>query len=129
MTTGMPDSKPGAALDAGDDDAFAATVVEEMLEGDDGEAVPGSVPPDERQLQAMPTIGHVGRYALKHQLGAGGLGAVYAALDPLLSRPIAVKMLRVAELPRLCPRLEHLTLLVVVGATVYDADAQTILFD
>lgn len=99
MTTGMPDSKPGAALDAGDDDAFAATVVEEMLEGDDGEAVPGSVPPDERQLQAMPTIGHVGRYALKHQLGAGGLGAVYAALDPLLSRPIAVKMLRVAELP------------------------------
>ncbi len=99
MTTGTPESKPGAALDAGDDDAFAATVVEEMLEGDDGEAVPGSVPPDERQLQAMPTIGHVGRYALKHQLGAGGLGAVYAALDPLLSRPIAVKMLRVAELP------------------------------
>jgi eukaryotic-like serine/threonine-protein kinase len=46
----------------------------------------------------MPTIGHVGRYALKHQLGAGGLGAVYAALDPLLSRPIAVKMLRVSEL-------------------------------
>ena len=102
MTKGTPDSRPGpgpdAALDAGDDDAFAATVVEEMLEGDDGEGVPGSVPPDERQLQSMPTIGHVGRYALKHQLGAGGLGAVYAALDPLLSRPIAVKMLRVAEL-------------------------------
>ena len=53
MTTGMPDSKPGAALDAGDDDAFAATVVEEMLEGDDGEAVPGSVPPDERRRMGL----------------------------------------------------------------------------
>ncbi len=41
---------------------------------------------------------HVGRYLLKHQLGSGGLGAVYAALDPLLSRQVAVKMLHVAEL-------------------------------
>jgi eukaryotic-like serine/threonine-protein kinase len=40
----------------------------------------------------------VGRYELKHQLGTGGLGAVYAALDPLLSRQVAVKMLQVAEL-------------------------------
>ena len=39
------------------------------------------------------TIGHIGRYALKRQLGAGGLGAVYAAHDPLLSRLIAVKTL------------------------------------
>ena len=39
------------------------------------------------------TIGHIGRYALKHQLGAGGLGTVYAAHDPLLSRLIAVKTL------------------------------------
>jgi len=39
------------------------------------------------------TIGHIGRYALKRQLCAGGLGAVYAAHDPLLSRLIAVKTL------------------------------------
>jgi len=43
--------------------------------------------------RAMPTIGHIGRYALKYQLGAGGLGTVFAAHDPLLSRLIAVKTL------------------------------------
>ena len=43
----------------------------------------------------MPTIGHIGRYALKYQLGAGGLGTVFAAHDPLLSRLIAVKTLNV----------------------------------
>jgi serine/threonine-protein kinase len=42
-----------------------------------------------------PTIGHIGRYALKHHLGEGGLGTVYAAHDPLLSRLIAVKTLNV----------------------------------
>lgn len=42
-----------------------------------------------------PTIGHIGRYALKHQLGEGGIGTVYAAHDPLLSRLIAVKTLHV----------------------------------
>ena len=43
--------------------------------------------------RVMPTIGHIGRYALKYQLGEGGLGTVYAAHDPLLSRSIAVKTL------------------------------------
>nr|HET7859034.1 serine/threonine-protein kinase [Caldimonas sp.] len=45
--------------------------------------------------RTMPTIGHIGRYALKYQLGEGGLGTVYAAHDPLLSRLIAVKTLNV----------------------------------
>ena len=44
---------------------------------------------------ALPTIGHIGRYALKYQLGEGGLGTVFAAHDPLLSRLIAVKTLNV----------------------------------
>ena len=39
------------------------------------------------------TIGHIGRYALKYRLGEGGLGTVFAAHDPLLSRLIAVKTL------------------------------------
>jgi serine/threonine-protein kinase len=52
--------------------------------------------------RAMPTIGHIGRYALKYQLGEGGLGTVFAAHDPLLSRLIAVKTLnvKVAEAER-----------------------------
>src|SRR5207237_4582817 len=38
-------------------------------------------------------IGHIGRYALKYRIGEGGLGTVYAAHDPLLSRLIAIKTL------------------------------------
>jgi serine/threonine-protein kinase len=77
------------------EDAFAATIAEELPDADDPEAVPGALPVDERPLQSLPTIGHVGRYALKYLLGSGGLGTVHAALDPLLSRPIAVKTLHV----------------------------------
>ncbi len=44
--------------------------------------------------QAEPTIGHVGRYALKHGLGQGGLGRVYSAWDPILSRNLAIKTLQ-----------------------------------
>ena len=41
-----------------------------------------------------PTLSHIGRYALKQQLGQGGLGTVYEAWDPLLSRTVAVKTLQ-----------------------------------
>ena len=44
-------------------------------------------------LNDAQTIGHIGRYALKYRLGEGGLGTVFAAHDPLLSRLIAVKTL------------------------------------
>jgi len=46
--------------------------------------------------EPMTTIGHIGRYALKYKIGEGGLGTVYAAHDPLLSRLIAIKTLNVA---------------------------------
>ncbi|MDP1692667.1 MAG: serine/threonine-protein kinase [Burkholderiaceae bacterium] len=92
--TAMPSNRPRDAA-ADNDGSFAATVVEELPDTDDPEALPGALPVDDRSLHALPTIGHVGRYTLKYQLGAGGLGTVYAALDPLLSRPIAVKTLHV----------------------------------
>ena len=41
----------------------------------------------------LPTIGQIGRYALKYRIGDGGLGTVYAADDPLLSRRVAIKTL------------------------------------
>lgn len=49
--------------------------------------------PSPKREGEMPTIGHIGRYALKYRIGAGGLGTVYAAHDPLLSRLIAIKTL------------------------------------
>ena len=50
-------------------------------------------PSDEHQLAGLPTLSHIGRYALKRRLAEGGLGAVYEAWDPLLSRTVAVKTL------------------------------------
>jgi hypothetical protein len=93
----MPSVPSRLASRPGEDaaDAFAATIAEELPDNDDPEALPCAVPVDDRPLQSLPTIGYVGRYALKYLLGAGGLGTVYAALDPLLSRPIAVKTLHV----------------------------------
>lgn len=59
-----------------------------------GTALPEDV--DRASPDAWPTIGHVGRYALKSCVGEGGLGTVYAAHDPLLGRWLAIKTLHVA---------------------------------
>ncbi|MEY4427662.1 MAG: hypothetical protein RLZZ182_351, partial [Pseudomonadota bacterium] len=53
---------------------------------------------DDTPIDQLPTVGHVGRYALKRLIGQGGLGMVHVAHDPLLSRLIAIKTLQV-DLP------------------------------
>lgn len=65
----------------------------EMLEGEHTIAPTPEPRPREGTLpyDDQPTIGHIGRYALKYRLGEGGLGTVYAAQDPLLSRLVAIK--------------------------------------
>jgi serine/threonine-protein kinase len=45
-------------------------------------------------VEQRPTVSHIGRYALKGLLAQGGLGQVYEAWDPMLSRTVAVKTLQ-----------------------------------
>jgi len=75
---------------------FQVTVAQEPPDMEAGAdiVIPEAPPTDDDQpIETLPTIGHIGRYALKYQLGEGGLGTVYAAFDPLLSRGIALKTL------------------------------------
>jgi serine/threonine-protein kinase len=46
------------------------------------------------EVTVLPSISQIGRYQLKAQLGEGGLGTVYEAWDPVLSRTVAVKTLQ-----------------------------------
>ena len=78
----MPSQPPGGAL-WGDSDIAAVR----------GPAATFATRPPNQSDDQIPTIGHIGRYALKYRLGEGGLGTVFAAHDPLLSRLIAVKTL------------------------------------
>ena len=36
---------------------------------------------------------HIGRYPVARELGRGGMGVVYHAHDPVLDRPVAIKLL------------------------------------
>ncbi|MEE2792524.1 MAG: protein kinase [Acidobacteriota bacterium] len=43
----------------------------------------------------MPSPSTISRYEIKRELGRGGMGTLYLALDPLIDRLVAVKLLRV----------------------------------
>lgn len=86
----------------GDEPEFAATVLSVPASDFHPELeAPATLPPtDTVDIPAdagdteTPTLSHIGRYALKQQVGHGGLGLVYEAWDPLLSRTVAVKTLQ-----------------------------------
>ena len=76
-----PDSLPAAA-DSG---------IPDVVTDFGSESLPAPV---DATVEQRPTISHIGRYALKGQIGQGGLGQVHEAWDPLLSRTVAVKTLQ-----------------------------------
>src|SRR5512146_194033 len=51
-------------------------------------------------------MSNVGRYRLEQAIGAGGMGVVYRAFDPLLARTIAIKLIsaKLDQLPELRER-------------------------
>src|SRR5688572_19379649 len=57
--------------------------VETAVSGDGGNAAFGVLPGTK-----------IGRYVIEKQLGAGGMGVVYAAVDTELRRRVAVKLIR-----------------------------------
>ncbi|MBK7062112.1 MAG: serine/threonine protein kinase [Rubrivivax sp.] len=95
---GLADDAPLGA-DAPNPDTFAPDSVVTDASGANA-AVPdvvtgfGGLPGELPDPADAPTLSHIGRYAPKRQLGAGGLGAVFEAWDPLLSRAVAVKTLQ-----------------------------------
>src|SRR5687767_2549232 len=70
----------------------------ELLQGETHK--PAAVPPGAQLylsfLQPIDEpgfIGRIGNYKVRRVLGRGGMGIVFEALDPLLKRTVAIKML------------------------------------
>lgn len=94
----LADSQPGDSqtADSQPADSQPAGIDSGLLDSQPAPADTDPVLPAEQR----PTIAHIGRYALKGPLGAGGLGQVHEAWDPLLSRVVAVKTLQFETDPR-----------------------------
>ncbi len=92
-----PDSLPGVGAGAGAGDSLPPARHADSDLGSDFDPTldaPADGGHDVASVAEQPTLSHIGRYALKSLLGEGGLGRVYEAWDPLLSRTVAVKTLQ-----------------------------------
>jgi tRNA A-37 threonylcarbamoyl transferase component Bud32 len=58
------------------------------------EATGSICPADGSSLKVVPKARRVGRYELERRIAVGGMGAIYQAVDTLLCRPVAIKLIR-----------------------------------
>ncbi|MGH2669733.1 MAG: protein kinase domain-containing protein, partial [bacterium] len=57
---------------------------------------PGEIPPAGPASATPGKPGEaIGRYTIKKMIGKGGMGSVYLALDPLIGRQVAIKVISV----------------------------------
>jgi len=125
-------------------DAYLLAQVTELLLASDfdtqllrDDGIPGSLLEDAIHSPAAVTGSQIGRYTLGALLGSGGMGTVFEAVDPVLSRPVAIKLLNLgvastrarrrfeAEAKTLA-RLEHPGIARVFEAGVYAAAGQAV---
>ena len=88
----MPDSAPRSARPSADPSGTDAHLVPGSEEPT-GDAAPTEAPPLFGPPAAPGEMGQLGPYRVLKQLGKGGMGAVYLALDPRLNRKIALKVM------------------------------------
>ena len=77
----------------------------------------------------MPTPTTISRFEVKRELGHGGMGLLYLALDPLIDRLVAVKLLRVdteemrarfLREARTAGRLQHKNIVTIYDVGIHD---------
>lgn len=125
-------------------DADLLAQVTELLQASDfdtqllrDDGIPGALLEEAIRSPAAATGSQIGRYTLGVLLGSGGMGTVFEALDPTLSRPVAIKLLNVgvastrarrrfeAEAKTLA-KLEHSGIARVFEAGVHAAPGQAV---
>ena len=55
--------------------------------------IPGIAPEELAQVTLEPGAVLAGRYTIEEQIGGGGMGAVYSAIDANTNEPVAIKLM------------------------------------